>query len=159
MPLMISPVITFAIILARANGEHKSFDLSTVYTSTSALTLLTEPLSQLFQVVPMLAGAGTCFERISAFLSTPVTSDARGLATLTSSSETIVPEPKRDSIRLSTLGSPDLELYPNFGNVHRSAIKIRRGAFGWAESQEVLHEIDVDIPSSRCLFQEAYRDI
>jgi ABC-type multidrug transport system fused ATPase/permease subunit len=70
MPLLLGPPLIFAF--ARAD-----FNTSRVFTSLSFLTLMTLPLSQVFQAVPEIVSGFACLSRIQAFLSCETRDDCR----------------------------------------------------------------------------------
>jgi ABC-type bacteriocin/lantibiotic exporter with double-glycine peptidase domain len=61
IPRLISPPLTFAF-------AQQTLNASTMFTSLSFLTLLTQPLSRLFQSIPELVSGLACLGRIQAFL-------------------------------------------------------------------------------------------
>ncbi|KFG82056.1 putative ABC multidrug transporter [Metarhizium anisopliae] len=65
-PMLLAPVITFAF-----TSIGRVLDTSQVYASLSYLTLLSSPLSQLFQTVPSMLASTASFKRIYDFLSKP----------------------------------------------------------------------------------------
>ncbi|KJK76845.1 hypothetical protein H634G_07887 [Metarhizium anisopliae BRIP 53293] len=65
-PMLLAPVITFAFTII-----GQGLDTSQIYASLSYLTLLSSPLSQLFQTVPSMLASTASFKRIYDFLSKP----------------------------------------------------------------------------------------
>lgn len=61
VPLLLSPVLTFAV-------TQKSLDSAKIFTSLSYMVLLANPLSQLFQDIPQFFSAVACISRIQQFL-------------------------------------------------------------------------------------------
>lgn len=90
VPLLMSPVFTFAV-------TSKSLDSTKIFTSLSYMVLLANPLSQLFQDIPQFFSAVACISRIQEFLETPAREDFR---TSLSNSETkkIAGAPSRQGI-------------------------------------------------------------
>ncbi|TVY81873.1 ABC transporter FUM19 [Lachnellula suecica] len=76
-PVMVSPVITFAIFIAVANANSQSLDAARMFSSLSFLTLMSQPLSMLFQSGPNISSMVTCFGRISKFMETKKWVDPR----------------------------------------------------------------------------------
>ncbi|XRM48571.1 hypothetical protein ABZX51_011487 [Aspergillus tubingensis] len=114
MPQLISPPLTFAF-------AEKTLNASTMFTGLSFLTLLTQPLSQLFQSVPELVSGLACLGRIQAFLEL---------------------EPRRDYRQpLVEAQSGGLEKTSNY-------IAIRAASFGWKPDKFVLNNIHTQIPTS-----------
>ncbi|EQL03011.1 ABC transporter [Ophiocordyceps sinensis CO18] len=60
-PVLLSPVVTFAL-------SSDSLNIETGFTALSWINLLCQPLTQLFQSVPQLLAALTCLDRVEGFL-------------------------------------------------------------------------------------------
>lgn len=69
-PLLLTPVITFAV-------TSRHLDTAKIFTSLSYLLLLSNPLTQLFQSIPQIIAAVTCLGRIGKFLETESRIDSR----------------------------------------------------------------------------------
>ncbi|KAJ6779807.1 hypothetical protein PWT90_01499 [Aphanocladium album] len=67
-PMMISPVLTFAVYIAVARSHHAPLDVTKMFVSLSYLTLIARPLSVLLQAAPQMASMVACFTRIQEFL-------------------------------------------------------------------------------------------
>ncbi|RAK90695.1 ABC transporter [Aspergillus costaricaensis CBS 115574] len=114
IPQLISPPLTFAF-------AQKTLNASTMFTGLSFLTLLTQPLSQLFQSVPELVSGLACLGRIQAFLEL---------------------EPRQDYRQpLVEDQSGGLEKNSNY-------IVIRAASFGWKPDKFALNNIHAQIPTS-----------
>lgn len=72
IPMLISPPLVFAF-------AQRSLDTSRVFTSLSFLTLMTVPLSQLFQAVPEVVSGFACLGRVQTFLECETRKDVREL--------------------------------------------------------------------------------
>ncbi|PVI01957.1 putative ABC multidrug transporter [Periconia macrospinosa] len=70
IPLLISPPLVFAF-------AQRSLDTSRVFTSLAFLTLMTIPLSQVFQAVPEVVSGFACLGRIQDFLECETREDIR----------------------------------------------------------------------------------
>ncbi|RAK74304.1 putative ABC multidrug transporter [Aspergillus fijiensis CBS 313.89] len=114
MPQLISPPLTFAF-------AQKTLNASTMFTGLSFLTLLTQPLSQLFQSVPELVSGLACLGRIQAFLEL---------------------EPRRD------YRQPMVEAQTRGMEKNSNSIVIRDAKFGWKADKFVLNNINTHIPGS-----------
>jgi ABC-type multidrug transport system fused ATPase/permease subunit len=77
VPVMINPVLTFAIFIAVANASSQPLDASRMFVSLSFLTIMSHPLSRLFQSGPMISSMIACFNRIGEFTETKEWSDPR----------------------------------------------------------------------------------
>ncbi|KAL4960800.1 putative ABC multidrug transporter [Aspergillus stella-maris] len=123
IPQLISPPLTFAF-------AQNALNASTMFTSLSFLTLLTQPLSQLFQSIPQLVSGLACLGRIQAFLEQEPRQDYR--------------QPMAKGQRITEKGLEQLNLDS------KDHITIRDANFGWKADEFVLHDINTRIPAS-CL--------
>ncbi|KAJ5962864.1 hypothetical protein N7501_007805 [Penicillium viridicatum] len=127
IPLLISPPLTFAF-------TQRTFDASTMFTSLSFLTLLTNPLSQVFQTIPQLVSGLACLGRIQAFLECETRHDFRQvLDDISRNTE----KPRGD-----TETSSSSELDPPHPLV------IKGGNFGWEADKFVLRDVSTRVPKS-----------
>ncbi|OQD65677.1 hypothetical protein PENPOL_c005G03066 [Penicillium polonicum] len=120
IPLLISPALTFAF-------TQNKLDSSKVFTSLSFLTLMTQPLSQIFQTIPEVISALACIGRIQAFMECETREDFRKVTASFEKSE-------KDSL--------DLESSSAFEAV------IENGSFGWEQDKFVLQEINAKVLKS-----------
>jgi ATP-binding cassette subfamily C (CFTR/MRP) protein 1 len=68
VPLMLSPVVSFAIFSLMDIRNPKSLGATKMFTTLSLLLLLTQPLFNMFAGLMELVSAYGCFERIEDFL-------------------------------------------------------------------------------------------
>ncbi|KAE8374180.1 putative ABC transporter [Aspergillus bertholletiae] len=122
MPQLISPPLTFAFAQTTLNA-------STMFTSLSFLTLLTQPLSQLFQSIPDLVSGLACLGRIQVFLELEPRQDYRQ------------PLVKAQSCSMEK-SSKQLTLKPT------DCLVIQDANFGWKADKFVLNNINTHIPTS-----------
>ncbi|CAI7605239.1 unnamed protein product [Penicillium palitans] len=64
LPWALAPALTFVVYAAQGNELNPT----TVFSSLSIITLLTNPASKLLSVIPSIAAATGCFDRVQAFL-------------------------------------------------------------------------------------------
>ncbi|KAF6806955.1 ABC multidrug transporter [Colletotrichum musicola] len=85
-PIFITPVACFAIYMAmsRTSSDDQPLDVATVFTSLSLVVILTQPLSSLFQYIPMFLGAANCLKRVQDFLQSTSHKDPRDLISFSS---------------------------------------------------------------------------
>ncbi|KAF3400199.1 Canalicular multispecific organic anion transporter 1 [Penicillium rolfsii] len=121
IPQLISPPLTLAFAQHRLNA-------STMFTSLSFLTLLTQPLLQLFQSIPELVSGLACLGRIQAFLELKPRYDYR--------------QPLVDALSCGT------EKSSKQLNLQTTDIAIRDGNFGWKVDKFVLNNFSTRIPAS-----------
>ena len=127
-PLMISPPLTFAF-------ARQTLDASRMFTSLSFLTLLTQPLFQIFQTIPLLVSGLACLGRIQAFLECETREDFRHvLADMRrNNAEKARPDDDDDS-------SEDTGL--------ESSLVIEGGKCGWEADKFVLQNVNTRVPKS-----------
>ncbi|KAF3067612.1 Multidrug resistance-associated protein 1 [Trichoderma lentiforme] len=119
IPLLLSPALTFALTQNR-------LDASRVFTGLSFLTLLTMPLSQVFQSIPEVISALACIGRIQAFLECETRDDFRQ----------VLADIKRHSVK-----APIESILP-----FESKVLIKDGSFGWKANKPVLRDVNLRIP-------------
>ncbi|KKP00962.1 hypothetical protein THAR02_06934 [Trichoderma harzianum] len=119
IPLLLSPALTFALTQNR-------LDASRIFTSLSFLTLLTMPLSQVFQSIPEVISALACIGRIQGFLECETRDDFRQ----------VFADIKRNSGK-----APVESILPSESNV-----LIKKGSFGWKADKPVLRDVNIRIP-------------
>ncbi|KAJ9142479.1 Multidrug resistance-associated protein 1 [Pleurostoma richardsiae] len=118
-PLIISPVVTFAVTAA-------SLDVTTIFTAFSYLLLLSNPLIMVLQMVPTTLAAFTCLTRIQNYLES---------------------EPRVD-FRESTFELSDEKQLDGPGP-SAAVITVKNGSFGWDEERLSLRNIDLAVPASQ----------
>ncbi|KAI9369298.1 ABC transporter type 1, transmembrane domain-containing protein [Aspergillus egyptiacus] len=118
-PVCLSPVIAFAFA-----GQH--LDVVSFFTSLSFLTLVTSPLTTVFQQIPGVIAGFTCLSRIDEFLGGDMRSDPR-----------------------IQLGSSDTEKTAVASLVSPVLISIVGGHFGWTMEQSVLRDINIVVLQGR----------
>ncbi|KAJ5513392.1 hypothetical protein N7463_002944 [Penicillium fimorum] len=123
IPLLISPALTFAFT---QNGNQ--LDSSKVFTSLSFLTLMTQPLSQIFQSIPEVISGLACIGRIQAFLECETREDFRNVVSSFEKSS------EKESINRELSSE--------------SEVIIENANFGWEENKFVLEDINAKIPKS-----------
>ncbi len=130
LPLFLSPVLAFVF-------ASRTLDVATIFTSMSYIMLLASPLTILFQMIPQLLAAFTCFNRIQAFLEQNSRVDFREFPAPSLLKDDSVGEKSgKGGVELST-SSPSPE------------VRIVGGSFGWEAGNLSLKDIDLDIPASQ----------
>ncbi|KAI1479174.1 putative ABC multidrug transporter [Daldinia eschscholtzii] len=127
IPLLLGPPLTFAF-------AQRTLNASRIFTSLSYLLLLTNPLSDVFQSIPLLLSGLACLGRIQAFLECETRHDFREVLTDT----------RRDSKkpRGDMRASPDSQLDM------ADPIVIKNGKFGWEAGKFVLQNVNTRVPKS-----------
>ncbi|KAK6070647.1 ABC transporter [Seiridium cupressi] len=124
-PLTLSPIFTFAF-------ARKILDPARMFTSISYLTLLSNPLVNLFEAFPPFLAAVACLDRIQVYLAAESRNDTR--KSLNRSLDPLR-EKSPDQIDISSNDITD-----------NSAVVISNGSFGWSPEQTTLRGINVGIP-------------
>ncbi|KAH6682350.1 canalicular multispecific organic anion transporter 1 [Plectosphaerella plurivora] len=137
-PIILSPVAALAF-------TNRELNPTTMFTSISFLILVTSPLSQLFQAVPMLFAGIASLGRIQTFVEADTREDARQhegeAAPMT---EKPFSDEPSSSIAYNEKGVPDLD-----NTDPARAITIRDGYFGWTEDKMILNHVNVRFPVSQ----------
>ena len=121
IPQLIGPPLTFAF-------TQKTLDASTMFTCLGFLTLLTLPLSQIFEAVPQLVSGLACLGRIQAFLECETRHDFRQVLA--------------DIRRNAEKAPADTEASSD------SALVIKNGNFGWEAGKFVLRNVNTRVSKS-----------
>lgn len=121
IPQLIGPPLTFAF-------TQQTLDASTMFTCLGFLTLLTLPLSQIFEAVPQLVSGLACLGRIQAFLECETRHDFRQVLT--------------DIRRNAEKAPADTEVSSD------SALVIKNGNFGWEAGKFVLRNVNTRVSKS-----------
>lgn len=140
VPQMVGPAMTFLIFLVRTGANGSLFNASTVFTSVSLLTVLSEPLNATFQTLPMVAAAYGSLRRIDAFLLSEEQEDPRRLVPNSFGSDTV-----------SIQGEKPVTFQPEakgfiFHDRNPSAVQVKLAEFGYLAEKIVLRDINVSIP-------------
>ncbi|KAH0428389.1 ABC multidrug transporter [Colletotrichum camelliae] len=142
-PIFIVPVACFAIYLS-ASQNGNTFDVAKAFTSLSLVVILTQPLSSLFQYVPMFAGAANCLQRINDFLHSPSHCDPRER----SSDTTRERSGTQDDYSEAETSTAVVEITER-NTTAEEFLSIYDGAFGWSENHWDLHNVNISIPKSQ----------
>lgn len=154
-PQLLSPALAFAIYTARSRATGSTLDTSRLFTSLSLISLLTQPLSNVFQSIPdLMAGIG-CFGRIQSFLLAESRIDHRML-TLTLPAEQYVSlsarSSHRDGLELINRKSHHSQTYANTLPRNSDIITVTNGTFGWQkDGVPVLKEINLNLKRSELI--------
>ena len=149
-PLMLSPVLAFAIYSISALRGGSTLDVSRLFTSLSTMVLLSQPLFSLFGSLVNSRAAIGCFDRIESYLQSPSRQDYRVLRTSGEESDTVSDDHTHydehqallyDSNNKDTMssGHPDLK----HSGSSTEALSLHNASFGWSKTnQRVVKEVD-----------------
>lgn len=141
-PQIIAPVLAFA-------ATNRTLDTSKTFTSLSYLLLLTTPMAQLLQMIPMMMAGLACIGRVAEFLDSESRIEYRKLTmgigrSLASTSQSL---PRYPSQLDKSKGVE--EMTTTFSDIEQPAILVRSGQFGWDEDKPTLIDINVSISRSQ----------
>ncbi|KAJ0278858.1 hypothetical protein COL940_007074 [Colletotrichum noveboracense] len=125
LPLLLSPVFTFLVLVLQAQSAGEQLDTIKAFTSLGLLQLMTQPLVWLFQAIPLFVASLGCLNRVEKYLHA---------------------EPRKTNFSPSTF-EVQPEGLPLTGP--RNAVVIRAGELGWSETKPVLTDVNINIPTSQ----------
>jgi ABC-type multidrug transport system fused ATPase/permease subunit len=126
VPFLLGPPLTFAF-------TQRTLNVSRTFTSLSYLTLLTNPLTQIFQAVPQVLSGLACLGRIQSYLECKTHEDFRRMSGRVLSNQT------------KTMNRPEL----SFSSPEsQSIVDIKNAKFGWEQDRYVLHGLTTQIRKS-----------
>ncbi|KAK1724964.1 P-loop containing nucleoside triphosphate hydrolase protein [Colletotrichum acutatum] len=146
-PGSISPVVTFGAYTAIAQKDHTTLDLNRIFTSLALLSLVTQPLNELFAHLPNIVASVACFGRVQAFLLSPETSATSDVRSSSPTSESHVDTSGRQQSEKQPSATITSHLDPQASG---HAIEIRNARFGWkADAEPALTNLTLDIPHGK----------
>lgn len=123
LPFLLGPPLTFAF-------AQRTLNVSTTFTSLSYLTLLTNPLTQIFQAVPQVLSGLACLSRVQGYLECETREDFRHLI---------------DTRQYSLKKPAGVSRTPDVCQEPESVILIKDTKFGWEADKHVLLDINTQI--------------
>ena len=154
IPQAFAPVITFGAGLAGLGNQDWSLAASKIFTSVLLLRLLTQPLVQLFQAVPLLIAAVGCVSRIEAFAQSMERVDKRSYKIRPSSTSSNPYLNVRLWRTFSTVGKAALERREKVREEESTsddarAVRVVGASFGWKTGPEmnrpVIKDLNLDL--------------
>ncbi|EQB47303.1 ABC transporter [Colletotrichum gloeosporioides Cg-14] len=126
IPLMISPVVAFAMYMGIISQSGETLDATKLFAALSLVILLASPLFFMFETVLDLSAALGCFHRIENYLCQPPRNECRSF-------------PSSPSIKLSRNGNGSCD-------GENIAIRVQDISFRWKpESVPVLHGLNFSV--------------
>ncbi|KAF3252677.1 hypothetical protein TWF192_004478 [Orbilia oligospora] len=144
-PMMLSPVVTFAIYLGVALRNNTTLDAQRMFTSLSLLMLITQPLFGVFQDIFEFMSSLGCLERIETFLNKETKSDHR---LLSPEATTRVADNQRseNDIELDQLTIQRVENLDG----EETIVEVRDASFGWKKDDTpVINNINFSVDAGR----------
>ncbi|KAL9610623.1 MAG: hypothetical protein Q9167_004697 [Letrouitia subvulpina] len=156
-PMMLSPVLAFAIYTASALTGGSTLDVSRLFTSLSTMVLLSQPLFSLFGSIVNSRAAIGCFDRIEQYLLSPSRRDYRQKALVHKQAIDEDQEDHSDDEHTALLGR-QANGDSNRAQVHVPAgvrssnseiLTLNHASFGWTDDESpVLKDIDWTVAPS-----------
>lgn len=141
IPFFMNPCLTLGVFVFLAQRDNDILDSSRMFTSLALMTLLSQPLISLFQMLPSIASAIGCLRRIEEYLIKSPHTDSR----LVSLETTRSPEPRNGIAEHSETASSSTAVTASPSDI--GAITVR-GTFGWVQDKDVLYDIDCTFKQS-----------
>ncbi|KAK1623308.1 ABC multidrug transporter [Colletotrichum phormii] len=150
-PGAISPVVTFGAYTAIAQKDHTTLDSNRIFTSLALLTLVTQPLNELFAHLPNIFASIACFGRIQSFLLSPETSaksEVRSTSGKLDSTSSVSESQSGSSVCQESEKQPTAIVTSILDPLaNGNAFEIRNAKFGWkADADPALADLTLDIP-------------
>lgn len=123
LPFLLGPPLTFAF-------AQRTLNVSKTFTSLSYLTLLTNPLTQIFQAVPQVLSGLACLSRVQTYLECETREDFRRII---------------DRRFRSLEKPPELSQAPVRSHESQSLVMFKDAKFAWEADNHVLHDINTQI--------------
>ncbi|KAF3102920.1 hypothetical protein TWF706_005048 [Orbilia oligospora] len=140
-PMMLSPVVTFAIYLGVVLRNNTTLDAQRMFTSLSLLMLITQPLFGVFQDIFEFMSSLGCLERIEAFLNKETKSDHR-LLSLEATTRVADNQRSENDIELDQLAIQRVENLDG----EETIVEVRDASFGWKKDDTpVINNINFSV--------------
>ena len=157
-PLMLSPVLAFAIYSISALQGGSTLDISRLFTSLSTMVLLSQPLFSLFGSLVNSRAAIGCFDRIESYLLLPSRQDYRVIETpdeepdtrsddetIDDESHALLHESNNENSMSNGKARPDLK----HSGSNTEGLSLQKASFGWSKTnQRVVKEVDWNTTNS-----------
>ncbi|KAK2001812.1 multidrug resistance-like protein [Colletotrichum falcatum] len=145
VPLMLSPVVAFAMYTAIASKTGQTLDATRLFTALSFIILLASPLFWMFEVVLDMSAALACFHRIEKYLSEPPRKEYRSFTSiLQPRAQSTGTDAYSQDVQLHNLKDPEpiIERKPSRG----PAVIMKTASLGWkSDSDPVLNSLDFEV--------------
>ncbi|KAK6338386.1 hypothetical protein TWF730_002449 [Orbilia blumenaviensis] len=132
-PMMLSPVVTFAIYLGIALRNNTTLDTQRMFTSLSLLMLITQPLFGVFLDIFEFMSSMGCLERIEAFMKKETKSDHR-LVSSQPSSRVVRSRNETDNFELEQISIQRVENLDTEGTI----LEVCEASFGWQKDDSPI---------------------
>ncbi|KAH7198229.1 P-loop containing nucleoside triphosphate hydrolase protein [Fusarium flagelliforme] len=142
VPLMMSPVVAFALFQGVASNSSETLDATRLFSALSLIILLAQPLFFMFEVILDMSAALGAFERIQKFLVQETRRDPRKIRS--GSSSAVSPRVETDSIELRMLRETTLPSIED-SDAGSFAIEVSHANISWSEERPLLQDLSFTV--------------
>nr|RBQ93412.1 hypothetical protein FVER53263_06312 [Fusarium verticillioides] len=142
VPLLMSPVVAFALFQGVASNSGKTLDATRLFSALSLIVLLAQPLFFMFEVILDMSVALGAFERIQTFLTQESRRDSRQQGPVVELNEP--DQGNRDSIEMQTLREPSLPSTAN-SSMREVVIQVSDANISWSEDRVILRDLSFTV--------------
>ncbi|KXH60239.1 hypothetical protein CSAL01_11379 [Colletotrichum salicis] len=131
VPLMIAPVVAFAMYTTIASKNGQVLDATKLFAALSLIILLSQPLFWMFEVVLDMSAALGCFNRIEKYLSEPPRAGYRNLPSGSSAGSSERTGSYSQDVQLQNLESGKGRVSPDTKSTGPIAIRVKEATLAW----------------------------
>ncbi|KXH47176.1 hypothetical protein CSIM01_06458 [Colletotrichum simmondsii] len=143
VPLMIAPVVAFAMYTTIASKDGQALDATKLFAALSLIILLAQPLFWMFEVVLDMSAALGCFNRIEKYLSEPPRVEYRDFP---SNSYSEVTSSDSQDVQLQNLESRRGQVSTDTKSGGTISIRVKDVTLSWKpETVPAVESMDFDI--------------
>ncbi|RKL49687.1 hypothetical protein BFJ72_g1144 [Fusarium proliferatum] len=138
VPLLMSPVVAFALFQGVASNSGETLDATRLFSALSLIILLAQPLFFMFETILDMSAALGAFERIQTFLAQESRRDSRQQESV---AELNRPDQgARDSIELQILRESSLPSTTD-SSMREVVIQVSDANISWSEDRVILRDL------------------
>ncbi|RBA17039.1 hypothetical protein FPRO05_01763 [Fusarium proliferatum] len=138
VPLLMSPVVAFALFQGVASNSGETLDATRLFSALSLIILLAQPLFFMFEAILDMSAALGAFERIQTFLAQESRRDSRQQESV---AELNRPDQgARDSIELQILRESSLPSTTD-SSMREVVIQVSDANISWSEDRVILRDL------------------
>ncbi|KAL2876417.1 hypothetical protein SGCOL_008417 [Colletotrichum sp. CLE4] len=131
VPLMIAPVVAFAMYTTIASKNGQVLDATKLFAALSLIILLAQPLFWMFEVVLDMSAALGCFNRIEKYLSEPPRAEYRDLPSGPPAGSSERTGSYSQDVQLQNLETGKGRVSPNTKPTGPIAIRVKEATLAW----------------------------
>ncbi|OHE95683.1 hypothetical protein CORC01_08967 [Colletotrichum orchidophilum] len=146
IPLMIAPVVAFAMYTTIASKNEEVLDATALFSALSLIILLAQPLFWMFEVVLDMSAALGCFHRIEKYLSKPPRAEYRDLPSISTSSSSNGAGSCSQDVQLQNLESDKGLVSTDTKSGGSCAVRVHEATLAWKlETAPTIDSVDFSI--------------